>query len=232
VKAPDLPRLKDRRVVVFGIGCTLVGFLLALLIFGKPWQLPPNWGDIPTWLAVPVASVGGWIALVQLRQQQDVIASDIERSQKRDELLDRQLRELDDRERSRQREQAEQVNLTPWLVRLPKPAEDPGADGKTGATGRRKDEKSGSCLVTNESRRPVRHVACRLILDGREIRADKFGIGGGSSSTVSVAPMYFPAEADAVDLAAGEYLHLLAQHEIMAHFTIPEESKASRRRSM
>lgn len=25
-----------------------VGFLLGLLIFGKPWHLPPAWGDIPT----------------------------------------------------------------------------------------------------------------------------------------------------------------------------------------
>jgi hypothetical protein len=32
-----------------------------------------NWGDAPTWLAVVVASVGGWIALRQLRDQQDVI---------------------------------------------------------------------------------------------------------------------------------------------------------------
>ena len=32
-----------------------------------------NWGDAPTWLAVAVASVGGWIALRQLRDQQDVI---------------------------------------------------------------------------------------------------------------------------------------------------------------
>lgn len=32
-----------------------------------------NWGDVPTWLAVAVASVGGWAALRQLRDQQDVI---------------------------------------------------------------------------------------------------------------------------------------------------------------
>jgi hypothetical protein len=31
-----------------------------------------NWGDAPTWLAVAVASAG-WIALRQLRDQQDVI---------------------------------------------------------------------------------------------------------------------------------------------------------------
>jgi hypothetical protein len=32
-----------------------------------------NWGDAPTWLAVAVASAGGWIVLRQLRDQQDVI---------------------------------------------------------------------------------------------------------------------------------------------------------------
>jgi hypothetical protein len=32
-----------------------------------------NWGDAPTWLAVAVASVGGWVALRQLRDQQNVI---------------------------------------------------------------------------------------------------------------------------------------------------------------
>jgi len=32
-----------------------------------------NWGDAPTWVAVAVASAGGWIALRQLRDQQDVI---------------------------------------------------------------------------------------------------------------------------------------------------------------
>jgi hypothetical protein len=30
-----------------------------------------NWGDVPTWLAVVVASVGGGVALRQLRNQQD-----------------------------------------------------------------------------------------------------------------------------------------------------------------
>jgi hypothetical protein len=32
-----------------------------------------SWGDAPAWLAVAVASAGGWIALRQLRDQQDVI---------------------------------------------------------------------------------------------------------------------------------------------------------------
>lgn len=80
---PDFSWLKDWRVRALAVGCLIVGFLVAALIFGKPWHLPPNWGDIPTWLAVVVATVGGWVALSQLRAQrsqlrgqQDVLRQD------------------------------------------------------------------------------------------------------------------------------------------------------------
>ena len=63
----------DPQALILAIGCLIVGFLVAALIFGKPWHLPPNWGDIPTWLAVTVASAAGWIALVQLRIRQQQI---------------------------------------------------------------------------------------------------------------------------------------------------------------
>jgi hypothetical protein len=75
---PDFSWLKDRRVRALAVGCLIVGFLVAALIFGKPRHPPPNWGDIPTWLAVVVATVGGWIALSQLRGQQDVLRQDAE----------------------------------------------------------------------------------------------------------------------------------------------------------
>jgi hypothetical protein len=68
--------LRDWRVRGL-IGCGMVaGFLIAALIFGKPSHLAPNWGDIPTWLAVAVATAGGWIALSQLRSQQEVLRQD------------------------------------------------------------------------------------------------------------------------------------------------------------
>lgn len=122
----DSSWIKDWRVVVFGVGCAIAGFLVALLISGNLRHLRPNWGDIPTWLAVIVASVGGWIALSQLRQQQNVIEADIGRQRQRDELLEGQLRELADREQSRQREQAEQVILTGMKVILAPPPESGG----------------------------------------------------------------------------------------------------------
>lgn len=196
-------------------GCALAGFLLALLIFGDPWHLPPNWGNIPRWLAVLVASVGGWIALSQLRQQQAIIQSDIERSQKRDDLLDGQLRELADRERARQREQAEKVNLSLQPVRISE-ATDAKPGGHQPASASR---WAGSCRVTNGSGRPVRRVACRLNLDGREIRAVRFAIL--SPIKKGRREVFSPPPDDSV--LADEYLNLLALEMIIAYFTIPEE---------
>jgi len=99
-----------------------------------------NWGDVPTWLAVVVASVGGGIALRQLRLQGDVIKGEIERNAARDKLLDGQLRELNQREMSRVREQAEAIDVT-W--------DDLGSD--PGAS---------LVVVINGSRRPITSVSC------------------------------------------------------------------------
>jgi hypothetical protein len=52
----------------------VAGFVLAMLIFGRPWHLPPNWGDIPTWfLVVLAAAQGGWFTLSQLLVQQQAL---------------------------------------------------------------------------------------------------------------------------------------------------------------
>ena len=111
--AAPQPWIKDRRVIAFGIACALGGFLLALLIFGEPWHLPPDWGDIPTWLTAVVGGVPAWFVLGQLQQQAKVIKDEFERNVDRDRLLDGQLRELADREASRQREQVERIAMTP-----------------------------------------------------------------------------------------------------------------------
>lgn len=192
-----------------------------MLIFGEPWHLPPAWSDIPTWLLVVVAAIAGWVALSQLRQQQEVIEEDIARRQNRDDLLEGQLCELAERERDRQREQAEQISVTPWPIRLPKRAT--GAEAEARKVQGKEEKKSGSCRVTNGSIRPVRRVGCRLLLDERTILADKFGISGGPLLGGGAPMMYFPTKPEDVDSAAGQYLNLLAGEEIVAQFTVPEE---------
>ncbi len=74
----DVAWLKDLRVAGLAATCLVAGFLIGMLIFGKPWHLPPAWGDIPTWLAATAASIAGWIALSQLRGQQEVLRQDAE----------------------------------------------------------------------------------------------------------------------------------------------------------
>lgn len=101
-----------------------------------------NWGDIPTWLAVVVAAIGGFVALRQLRQQSNVIKGEIERNKARDALLDGQLRELQNREVSRIREQAEAIDMT-WNDL----ADPPG---------------KSLVVIINGSRRPIRYVTSWL----------------------------------------------------------------------
>lgn len=48
--------LRNRRVqgTAGGVG---VGFLIGLAVFGKPWGLPPAWGDMPEWITA-IATIG------------------------------------------------------------------------------------------------------------------------------------------------------------------------------
>lgn len=203
--------LKDRRVIVLGIGCAMVGFLVALLIFGKPWHLPPDWGDIPTWLAVAVATIGGWTALSQLRQQQAVIQADIERQAKRDQLLDAQLEEAADWARARARIQAEAIEFS-GQAKLSEERE-PGASGVTRRVGR--------CGVDNNSPRPIWDVAPRLLVNGqtlppasfREYHEGGMSLGGG----------WGPAADESVDEAAGSFLIMRAGKRLSARFQIPDD---------
>jgi hypothetical protein len=114
-----------------------------------------NWGDVPTWLAVIAATFGGWIALRQLRQQGDVIKGEIERNKARDELLQRQLNDLYDRDRSRMREQAAAVDIEweDW-------EENPGKSVVT---------------VSNDSRGPIRKITCAIYTDDSTRIAPEYG---------------------------------------------------------
>ena len=76
--------LRDRRVRgLLGLSL-LVGFLIGMVFFGRPWHLPPNWGDVPTWLLVVPAAVADWIGFVQLRILRNQVAEEVDRNKKRD----------------------------------------------------------------------------------------------------------------------------------------------------
>lgn len=110
---------------------------------------PRTWADIRTWAGSAVVVIGVVIALVQLEMQRrqladqrGVIEGEFKRNERRDELLDGQLRELRDREVARVREQAEQVDL------------------ELASTAEAAPIYMGNVL--NRSGRPIRGVACRI----------------------------------------------------------------------
>ncbi len=159
--------MKDSHTLVTGSVGLLVGFLIAALVFAGPWKFPPNWGDIPTWLAVVVASAGGAIALSQLRGQQDQFRQQSIQDAQRDkvmsaqyELMQAQLAEVRERTEDRRREQARQVTLTVFPVGSP-------PEGTGQAT-------VGRCLISNGSDRPIRQVACRMIWNHEMLQPGHF----------------------------------------------------------
>lgn len=128
--------LRDRRVQgLIGLSL-LVGFLIGMVFFGKPWHLPPNWGDVRTWLLVVLAGVAAWVGFVQLRILRNQIAEEVESNKKRDELMDKQLAEAEARAESERRGLVEDVDVL--------------FTGKTG-------------YVVNNSRRPLNDVTCKVM---------------------------------------------------------------------
>jgi hypothetical protein len=194
----DLAWLKDYRVVALSLGSAAAAFLLAFLLFIQPWHLKPAIGDLATWMTVVVGGAAAGFVLAQLRQQQRAIDEDRKRGRKRDELLDGQLRELADRERQRQREQAEGVKLA-----------DPG---------------SAEINIINNSRRPVTRVAPRVVYDDIMVQASQFSIKERWADGDGVEHVgLYPPDKGTFDPASGEYRSLLADTESQAGFTIPRE---------
>jgi hypothetical protein len=130
--------LKDARVLGTITVATLAGFGVGLLVCGQLWNLPLNYGDIPTWLAAGFAAIAGWVALRQLRILRDQIKEDADRNDKRDQLLDKQIAEAEARAVSYQRKQAEDVNAN-------------------------YDYSRSQFWIINKSPRPITDIACRII---------------------------------------------------------------------
>jgi hypothetical protein len=74
--------------------CLIAGFAVAMLIFGWPFNLPPAWGDIPTWILALGAVFGGAVALTQLHDLRKQIQAESALNDKRDLLMDKQLESL------------------------------------------------------------------------------------------------------------------------------------------
>jgi hypothetical protein len=128
---------------------------------GFLWHAPgraSTWDDVRTWLGFAVLVFGLPTALYQLnlqrRQlagQQAVIEGEAERNKRRDELLDGQLRELEQRAQVAERQQAEAVEFS-WQ----------GATPLEGVVAEKPDGLIWMGVVHNESRRPIRDVVCRI----------------------------------------------------------------------
>jgi hypothetical protein len=130
--------LKDWRAAwVVGVAA---GFVIGLLLFYEPWHLRPAYGDLATWLLVVVGVIGGFAALRQLRILQKQVSDQAERNVKRDELLDKQLKEAEAREAAGLRKQAEDVKAS-YAV---------GPDDVFG-------------YVNNDSPRPITGITCNVM---------------------------------------------------------------------
>lgn len=141
--------LKDGRMIAAAVVAFVAGFVLALVIFGKPWHLEPDWGDIPTWILAGLALAAGTVGFIQLdilrrqfQAERRQAEADRQRDVKRDQLLDKQLAEAERRSLYDRRSQAEGVVLfiQPW-----------GMDY--------------AAVVHNKSRRPITDITCSVLSD-------------------------------------------------------------------
>lgn len=172
-----------------------------------PFHVRPSLGDVPTWLAVVIAAIGGYVALRQLREQQVQFTEEARRNEKRDILLDTQLVEAAERANSHRRQQAEKITLRREVVR-------PGRDRLA--------------HVTNGSSRPIRNVTCRLYLDGRVVMPRLFKVGqcppsDGAWLKRKQSAIFHPA-GDDMDLVNGLYRDQLAGEIIRIIFSGPTKS--------
>jgi hypothetical protein len=119
--------------------------LAALVLAASPSPSPSpsapsshgvDWGNVPAWLALIVATAAATVGLLQLRQQANTLKGEVERNKCRDKLLDGQLRELRDRANDRSREQAEQIQP---------------------------DWYSDEVVVRNDSSRPITRLAISVV---------------------------------------------------------------------
>lgn len=144
--------MSKRAVMTLTAIALVVGGLTGFVVHAP--GRPSTWDDIQKWVTFLVIVFGLPTALfqlnlqrVQLRDQQAVIKADAERSKRRDELLDRQLEELEQRTLTTERAQAELVEFL-WR---PAPPLDETKEGTVWMG-----------VVENKAHRPIRDVVCRI----------------------------------------------------------------------
>jgi hypothetical protein len=150
----------------------MAGFLLGLLIFGAPWHLPPDWGDIPTWILAVFAVIAGVVAFVQLGLLKQQLDEDRQLNAKRDELFDRQIA-------ADRRTQAEDI-VVRWL---------------------RVHSGQETGIVENKSRRPVTGVSCKVmsnvdrhVLELPDECGERFEMSGQRGGKMFFAPDLKPLQ--------------------------------------
>jgi hypothetical protein len=139
------------------------------------------WGDVPTWLAVGVGTVGGVAALRQLTLQRD---------QLRDQqaVITAQTRQLE-------RQQADAVDLT-WR---------PGEEVKAAETNLAYRSETTIVVVMNNSHRPVRNITARMseLATNKVIEPIKFGRIWIDGLGVSALLTFEPVIGDTAPVLAG-----------------------------
>jgi hypothetical protein len=149
-----------------GPASAVLAALVVGVVIGIAWREPRRMDlpdDIRTWVGFVVVIVGAAVALWQLdmqrrqlKSQQRVIEDEMKRNRKRDELVDAQLDELEQRKRVLEREQADKIGLSSsssafeprYIEEGEESAVAPGAIVHM-------------AVVSNESHRSIRNVKCR-----------------------------------------------------------------------
>lgn len=170
----DVAWHKNWRVYATAIGWLAAGFLIGKVSFGSPWNLPPAWGDVPTWGLLIVALVTGWYGLRQFRMLVQQDSEEKARNIKRDQLLDRQLQEAEDRAITERRRQAEDIKLV---------------------TGTTPSQRTATIFVLNKSNRPINQITADMVskADGRvAAKASKSGAVHMGTGPETAARLYVP----------------------------------------
>jgi hypothetical protein len=149
----NVPSVTKRKVAAIAVVTLLAGGVIGGLI-GFAWHAPgrpSTWADVRDWLTTAAIVLGFPALLYQLNLQRLQYADEAKRNVGRDDLLDRQRRELQQRAATEERKQADAVEFS-WQQATPL-AETP----EQGPI-----EYVWMGVVRNGSRRPIRDAVCRI----------------------------------------------------------------------